>query len=50
MILRQVDVPFLRVNSVSGAARRDVLEVVCLISVETLTSACKLSSARSWEK
>lgn len=47
MILRQVDVPFLRVNRASGAAWRDALEVVCLISVETLTSACKLSSARS---
>lgn len=50
MILHQVDVPCLHVNSTSGEAERDVLQVICLISVETLTSACKLSPARSWEE
>lgn len=50
MILHQVDVPCLHANSASGEARRDVLQVICVISVETLTSACKLSPARSWEE
>lgn len=50
MILHQVDVPCLHANSAPGEARRDVLRVICLISVETLTSACKLSPARSWEE
>lgn len=50
MILHRVDVPCPHVNSASGEARRDVLQIACLISVEALTSACKLSSVRSWEE
>lgn len=50
MILHQVDVPCPHVNSASGEAQRDVLQIACLISIEALTSACKLSSVRSWEE
>lgn len=50
MILHQVDVPCLPVNSAPGEAQRDVLQAICSISVEALASARKLSPARSWEE
>lgn len=48
MILHQVEVPVCM--QTAPGARGDVLRGICLISGETLASACQLPPARSWEE